>query len=91
MAAIIAYQSLTNWKDVDKMLLAFFFLPSKNTETKTIIATFVQGFDEPLCEVWEIVKDLLRKFLNHGFKMKMQVQIICNPTSKQDDLLVMIF
>jgi len=43
-------QSLTSWMDVETKFLALFFPPSKNTKAKPIIATFVQGVNEPLCE-----------------------------------------
>lgn len=56
-----ANQSLTRWKDVETQFLSRFFPPSKNTELKAAIVDFVQRSDEPLCEVWERYKVLLRK------------------------------
>jgi len=50
----------------------------KEYEAKAIIATFAQGFDEPLCEAWEIFKALLRKCPSHGFEVEMQVQTFYN-------------
>jgi len=71
-------KSLTNWKDVETKFLACFIPPSKNTKTKSVIAIFVQGVDEPLCKAWERFKALLRKCLNHGFEVEMQVQKFCD-------------
>ncbi|XP_014506411.1 uncharacterized protein LOC106766175 [Vigna radiata var. radiata] len=68
-------QSLTSWEDVEQKFLVRFFPPSKTTEIKATIATFVQGVDEPLCEAWERFKALLRKCPSHGFSLEMQVQI----------------
>jgi len=35
---------------METKFLSRFFLPSKNNERKAIIATFIQGVDEPLIE-----------------------------------------
>jgi len=58
--------------------LDFYLSPYKNTEAKTVIATFVQRCDEPLCEAWERYKVLLCKCPNHGFEEEIQVQIFYN-------------
>ena len=63
-------QSLISWKDVEIKFFARLFPPSKNTEAKDAIATFVQGVDEPLCEAWERFKVLFKKCSNHEFEVE---------------------
>jgi len=70
------------------MFLARFFLPSKNTEAKMTIATFVQSVDESLSEAWEIFKVLFRKCPNHGFEVEMQVHIFCNGLQLQTKMIL---
>jgi len=51
----------------DKIFISIF--PSiQKYWAKIVKATFVQQIDEPLCEVWEKYKVLLRKCPNHGFE-----------------------
>nr|KYP72467.1 hypothetical protein KK1_005056 [Cajanus cajan] len=77
-----------SWRDVETKFLARFFPPSKNTEAKAAIVTFVQGVDEPLCEAWERYKALLRKCPNHGFDIEMQVQTFCNGLQPQTKMIL---
>jgi len=71
-------QTLTGWKDVETKFLACFLSPLKNIEAKVVIATFIQGVNEPLCEAWERSKTFFRKSPTHGFEVEMQVQTFCS-------------
>ncbi|XP_017428892.1 uncharacterized protein LOC108336962 [Vigna angularis] len=77
-AHLVTFYELCGSEDVEHKFLARFFPPSKSTEIKAAIATFIQGVDEPLCEAWERFKSLLRKCPCNGFNLEMQVQTFCN-------------
>ena len=60
-------KSLNTWEEVEEKFIARFFPPSRFINTKYVIATFSQGYDEPLYETWERFKSLLRRCPNYNF------------------------
>jgi len=52
-------KSLNTWEEVEEKFIARFFPPSRFISAKSAIAIFLQGYHEPLCEMWERFKALL--------------------------------
>lgn len=76
---------------MEKNFLARFFPPTKFISAKYTIATFCQGIDEPLCEVWERYKALLRKCHNHRFNDVSQLNMFYNGLRPQTKILLDAF
>ena len=81
-------KSLNTWEEVEEKLIARFFPPSRFISAKSVIATFSQGFDEPLCETWERFKALLHRCPNHNFDDVAQLHIFYSGLKPQTKMIL---
>ena len=66
------------WKDLAKKFLMKYFPPTKNAKLRNEITSFHQLEDESLYNVWEIFKDLLRRYLHHDIPYCIQMETFYN-------------
>lgn len=70
--------SIRSWEAMERTFLSKYYPPKQLIKMRNSIASFTQGEDEPLAEVWERFKDYLRRAPNHGLDMALQVQTFYN-------------
>jgi len=80
--------SLNTWEEVEEKFIARFFPPSRFISAKSVIATFSQGFNEPLCETWERFKALLRRCPNNNFDDVAQLHIFYSGLKPQTKIIL---
>ena len=81
-------KSLNTWGEVEEQFIARFFPPSRFISAKSVIATFSQGFNEPLCETWERFKALLRRCPNNNFDDVAQLHIFYSGLKPQTKMIL---
>ncbi|KAG9458327.1 hypothetical protein H6P81_002835 [Aristolochia fimbriata] len=67
-------ESIRTWDELQRKFLGKYFPPAETIKLRNAILTFMQENDEQLCEAWETFKELLRKCLNHGIPLWMQIE-----------------
>jgi len=70
----MSVDSITSWEDLVQKCLAKFFPPAKTTKICIEILNFSEFESDPLYEVWERYKNLLRRSPHHGLLKWMRVQ-----------------
>ena len=81
-------KSLNTWEEVEDKFIARFFPSSRFIRAKSVIASFSQGSDEPLLEIWERFKALLRRCPNHNFDDAGQLYIFYSGLKPQTKMIL---
>ncbi|XP_019460057.1 PREDICTED: uncharacterized protein LOC109359815 [Lupinus angustifolius] len=72
-----------NWNTVEEKFMSRYFPQGKFMDLKTAISTFIQPYEESLCEAWDRFKSMLRNCPNHGFDAQTQIHIFINGLQQQ--------
>lgn len=67
--------SITTWEEMIRKFILNYFPPSRIVRFRNEIMAFVQMGNESFFDTWEILKDLLRKYLYHGTLCKWEISL----------------